>query len=208
MLLFLCIWFVLAISIGMFFIKLLKKAVIFSKVTFSLLVALIVNTEIPLLQDGGLVSYLIWAVIIGGGIFLLCLMPRVNLAFKFSCTACISYICFMLITSIITDLFEINIVPQETLDIVTKIAVLAVAGKALLDESGITNLNLFDNPILINLERLVASVMYGFTVVIIILNSTTYFTENVENIILISAIVLAFIVDIILSKTTKYRFNS
>ena len=63
--------------------KFVKYVVLFSKIAFGLLGAIVMFQLVTLVPDNAILNYLAWAAILMASVFLLGLLPRVNLAITF-----------------------------------------------------------------------------------------------------------------------------
>jgi hypothetical protein len=182
----------------------IKKAVELSKITFALFIALVLNNSNPILEGRGFISYLIWAAILIGGLFLLCMIPRLNCALEFFCSTVVSYffsemvlnVCLSIWYAILGKTYEQLLI----VEILVKVICIGISCRALFSAIALTPLNLFENPILVNLERVVASVIYGLAIFIVIVSGTYTFPAVVEYIILAVAIVTSFLIDFAFTK--------
>ena len=191
---------------GKIVIKIINKIIIFSRIAVSLLAAGLINVNFPILENGGWASYLIWFAIIVSGIFLLCLFPRVNYAFKFSCTALIGYLAFLVFLNLVVDWLHIAFIPEAYLEVFARTATLALSVGALVGAIGTTKQPPIRNFVLINLERLLASVLYGVTVVLLVCKGVTNLSIEELKILLVGIVVVPFVVDIVLTALSK-RYN-
>lgn len=176
-------------------------AVIYAKIAFALFFAWVINNTYPILENGGFLSYLIWAVIFVGGILLLSLIPRLNCAFTFGCTAFISNICVYIVAAVITGIislfsdnaFEIPFVVEVILRVICAVITLGILWGG---SCGI-GVNRFHNPIIINIERLAASFVYGIGTFAMLMNMLT--ENSNELLILFGAMAVTFVLDIFLT---------
>lgn len=157
----------ICVILGTIIYTLASSAVIFSRIAFSLLLALAFHNSYPIIQDNGLLNYFFWAGIILGIILLLSLLPRVNLALKFFCTAIISYlaveIVVSLVGSILCAVMGNQYEPSVLIEIVIKVVCTGISLYSLINEGAFSDgigLNC-SNVIAVNLERLLSAVIYG-----------------------------------------------
>ena len=96
------LWFVVAalITFGFYFIA--TRAVLFGRATFSLCIAIVLNQEHILVPGGGFLNFVAWAMIVFGCVYLLCLLPRVDIALHFSCTFVVSLVVAMAVCTLIS----------------------------------------------------------------------------------------------------------
>lgn len=171
----LAFWITVMIPIGICLLLLEGAAAILygSRVVFALLIALLVNGTHPLFESG-LLSYLAWAAIIGAGTNFLCwLMPRFNCAYYFLSTAIIPYFLVYFVISLILPailgLFNIEIEYTLWMDILSKLASLAAGVYAAYRQFEIIHVRGFSaKPVGRELDRTLASVLYGFGAALII----------------------------------------
>lgn len=175
------LWFIIITAIVIcieyyickFILWMIGSAITLSKITFSLFVALVCNSRCEIVQGGGFPSYAAWAAIMLGICFLLCLSPRINCAFRFFCTSAVSYLlvemtlaCFgTIIMTCLGKEYQLTLFSE----IVVKLVCLGFSGKALketIQESD--TMVLFQNTVFQNVERALASILYGFACWIIL----------------------------------------
>lgn len=148
-------------------------AVVASKAVFSLVVALVLHGNVRLVENGW-ANYGIWAAICLIACYVLCLMPRFNCAFQFFCTSLVSYIAVEILVAlggnIIMAFQHKEYDPNLWVEIVIK-AVTAIASAVALVEQIEKSGEGFLNPILENVERGVASVLYAVSVTILVMVS-------------------------------------
>lgn len=156
----------LALIAGILYVSglVICSAVAFSKVTFSLAVAAILNTNNPILEGGGFWSFVVWAAIVFAAVFLLCRMPRVNCGFTFFCYAIVASLVGWVVVGLACTMFS-ALAPHETVALViVRIGSLVLAAGQMFAAHEDGPKELFGNRFLINVERAIASLMYGFGV--------------------------------------------
>lgn len=143
-------------------------AVVFSRVSFSMLVALaLINTAPVLVPESGFWNYAAWCIVTMSIVFLLSVLPRSDLAMRFFCTVFMSQLIVELSVLIIADFLKKG---QEPFQI-------GIAGKLLIKAICVGISILFwvrgerkaepktTHPVLLWLDRLTGSLIYGVTAV-------------------------------------------
>ena len=178
-------------------------AINYSKIAFALFIALSVNDSYPFEAVGGLLSYLIWAAILLAAIVLLCLLPRVNCAFSFGCTLIIAYIIVGLlggaIISTVCSFFDVEYSGHPLIvELLIKAVCIIIAYGSLRGAISSADINVFSNPIIINIERLLASFVYGVAIFFLITSGIPSLPNFVDYLIFFGSIALSFAVDVML----------
>lgn len=159
---------IVGVALGALFLT-SGAAVYFSRIAFSLLLA--AGLKVDWFSSGAL-NYWVTVAMIFGVICLLSLMPRVNMAIKFFCTSFITYIVVVAICGLGISIYngiagaevEIGLV----VDIITKIVTAIVCFFGLLKQmdNGVSGIH-STNPVYVMIQRILASLVYGLTVVIL-----------------------------------------
>lgn len=187
---------------GMFFLA--TSAIIFSRVSFALAAAFVTNQNsgLILVPDNSFLSFVAWAMVYLGVLFLLASWPRIDRALKAMCTIFMSiFLIGILVLSVARifapALFQLSL----TLEIIVKtVCVLITVAGMILRPKTIAN-DSPTNPILMNLERLFASAVYGIIVffLFIPMSGSWRFSDGIYGCILIGSIVIAFLSDVFLT---------
>lgn len=164
----LIIWAVIFIPVGIaiLFIKGAAAIIYGSKVVFALLIALIVNSQHPLFENGFL-SYLAWAAMIGMGLLILSIwMPRFNCAYYFIATAVVSFfLTYFILTVLLPSIlvfFEVELEYTLWMDIVSRIACLAAGVYAAYRQFEDIDVSGFSASLIgRTIDRTLASLLYG-----------------------------------------------
>ncbi len=148
------------------FIFLSGVAVAVSRVTFSLLAGLVLHQgNIVLVPESGFLNYLAWTIIVLMVVYLLAMLPRVDLSLKFFCNILISlfmvYLVISLFGGVISSLmgkdFEITLL----LEIIIKVVCLGFSIYSLLAQNRKAAYEATTNKFFLLLERVIAALMYG-----------------------------------------------
>lgn len=174
-------------------------SIVFSRLAFAMLLA--VSTSLTIVGNGGFWNFIAWTVIFFGIIYLLSLFPRIGGAIRFFCTMFISVMVIYIAVSIVGSIasgdsdFTMHIV----LEIIIKVICTFFSFRAMMAQTESGGLFCFNNVIIVNLERLIASVIYGIAMVICIsMSQGRDIPLVVEIITLVGSTVLAFVLDIFL----------
>lgn len=195
----------IAVAIVCVVAMLCASAILFSRVAFSLAVALIMSQgEVMLVASNGFLNFVAWALVVMGIVYFLAMMPRVDMALKFLCTILLSVVivcvviqmCGGIIAAIAKTEFKFSSAYEILVKIVCCLfsAVYMVVGKKPSYDSP-------SNKLLNILERLLASVIYGVAVTFLTLS----FGGNWESSILLTLLtfvvstVAAYVADICLA---------
>lgn len=181
------------------------SAVVFSRVAFSLAAALVISQgDIMLVANNGFLNYVAWALVVMGVVYFLSTLPRVDMALKFLCTILLSVviveIAIMLLGSIIAAIAKTEFVFSTLYEILVKIVctlfslVYMIVGKKPHYDSP-------TNPIMYNLERGLASLLYGFAITFLFISvgGNWDLPILVSLLILVISTIAAFIADIYLA---------
>lgn len=181
------------------------SAILFSRVAFSLVVAFLVSQgDIMLVASSGGLNYIAWAMVVMGIVYLLSMLPRVDMALKFFCNILLSVVLIevviVLFGSIIAAVLKTEFVFSTAYEVLIKIIctlfslVYMYVGKK----------PHYDSPknfILYNLERVLASLLYGtaITFLFVSLNQNWELPILVILLLWIVGTVGAFVADIYLA---------
>lgn len=203
---------ILAMTVCAAIMKLTEKAILFSKIAFSLFLALVVNSQSPIIENGGLVSYLAWAGIFIAAGLLLCLLPRINYAFLFFCNSFLSWIIaemtLMTVCGIFFDGYEQTILTE----VIIKVICTVISAIALIQQIGKTaGIKTIKIKFLVVVERTIASVIYAvalFLLICVSVNALWEFSLLINAIIFVTLFILAFIADIYMFQQMRNYANS
>ena len=173
--------------------------VVFSRITFSAVIALTLNLNNPILEGGGFWSFAIWAAIVFAIVFLLCQMPRFNCSFTFLCYTTVAFIVGLMVVEVGTSIFTSLVKYKTAANIIVRIGSLLLAVGQMLATREESPKELFGNRFLINMERAFASLVYGFSIWFIFF-STAGLNGFVNLAIWVGGAVVAFIIDWIFNK--------
>ena len=142
-------------------------SIIYSRIAFSLLVAIVVNQS-HTITDSTFISYLIWAAIVFGIIMALSILPRPSEAIRFFCTIIISILVIdfviLMFGGIISSMMGKDFQITKLFEIVIKVVCTLMSLGAMITQMEKNYCNIFTNPILIHIERLLASLIYGVAI--------------------------------------------
>lgn len=178
------------------------SAIIFSRVAFSLAAALVVSQgDIMLVASSGFLNYVAWVLVIMGIVYALSTLPRVDMALKFLCTILLSvvliYLVIELFGGIIAAIAKTEFVFSAAYEILVKIicTIFAFVSMILFKKP---HYDTPKNPIMYNLERGLASVMYGFAITFLFasVGGNWDLSPIMALLVLIISSVAAFIADI------------
>lgn len=181
----------------------LELSVVFSKVSVAMVIAAAFNASVTLVSNG-FMNYIIWVAICIAGCFLLCRLPRIDCALEFFSKALVSYaVGLLLINILLTAILKIDLTLgwQIAVEIGVKLTVLAISAGSLYQRLMEVDITRFSNVIVVTLERLVASLLYGFACgTIAVGNLPVAVADWVSTVVLLGAIVLAFVADCVLTR--------
>lgn len=179
-------------------------AIIFSRVAFSLAVALVASQAgMTLVPGGGFLNYVAWAIVVFGIVYLLSTLPRVDMALKFLCTILLSvviiYVVVSLFGSIIAAIAKTEFAFTTLFEIIVKVICLLFSFVAMFIGKK-PHYDSPSNPIMYTLERVLASLMYGFAITFLFLSlqGNWELPILVMLLILVVSTVAAFVADIFL----------
>lgn len=198
----LCLVFIGILVYGIFraVTFLFSLSIVFSKITISLFVAVIFHSAFPILSNAT-VSYIIWTAICLGVCFLICQLPRVDCALEFFCTTLVTYVIVQVISSfVINSLLKLDLSDWGAIgvEIAIKLGVAFFSITTLLEKFNETNIRKFSNFLIVNIDRLIASVLYGFMCTALTFgNLPVVFSDAVILAVLVGSVIIMFIVDCI-----------
>lgn len=204
--LFLCLLMViLACTIAYLVILFVSSTIVYSRVAFSLLMALVTSqSDLKLVENSGFLNFVAWTFIFLGIIYLLANLPRVDQAMRFFCTIFMSvmviYIVAMIFGSIIAAIMGSEFRINALYEILIKIVCLLFALGAMLSDERSAEYNSPKNVILCHAERLLASTMYGFSATFLCwsIADNWYYSGVISVLVIIVGTVGAFFADIYL----------
>ena len=176
-----------------------SASIVFSRITFSLLFALGLESYYEFTD--GKANTFIWAAIILVVIMLLSILPRVNGALKFFCTAIISLLIIGVVTlgvgSLVGGIFGKEFLITKGMEIVINILGVLMAVGALAEENEMADFEKFSNKTVIGAEKLIASLVYGATISFACMSNygNWEFSGMVQLIIMLVGAVIAFFLD-------------
>lgn len=166
---------------------LLSSAIVFSRIAFALLCALITvqNSDIILVTGSGFLNFSAWTIVYIGIIFLLSLLPNVDISLRFFCTVFISIYVITMVVLLIGSLITGNS-PDRTFELTTtyeiliKIVCLILAFIAV--ENGRASRKYLDdaprNGLMIQVERILSSCIIGITTAFLSVSINGNWPEN------------------------------
>lgn len=207
----------LAVAFGLFVLfailgtALAGAAINFSRIAFGLFVALAISQSTALMGMTGFTNYLGWATITLIATFLLCRFPRIGSAIKFLATFFISYLAIMLgvffvmslVLTIMGQSFAFTLVYQITILVISLLLAIFSVIKEITNQDR-TDSIIFQHPVFVTFERAIASLLYGFILLVIFSMATASFFSisiPVQWIILGVFAAFAYIADAILPGT-------
>ena len=186
-------------------------AMIFSRLSFGLLVAFLLSQNNALMGMTGWSNFLAWAAIVLVITFLLCKFPRISMATQFMATLLICYLVMALCVGIVMSIITAFTGGSFSFAAGYNLTILAIsllfAGFAVLREAGnadSTNNIQLKNKVMVNIERLVASAIYGLVLMLIVvlcLNNVVAVPVAAQWGMLAGFAVAAFVIDLILPHT-------
>lgn len=198
----------IVIGLGLLVLKLASSAVIYPRIALAVVLGIALAQTTPLVNSG-LLNFLIWSVISFGGIFLLSVFPRINCALKFFCTALGSYIATEVVIALIGGFFcavlQRELVVSTAMEIIIKVICTGFSLFVLFGELGYAMTDLCvrsRNFLLVNLQRIAASLLYGavaFVMICVAFYNQWHFSDTAGLWILGGTAALTFVVDIFLT---------
>ena len=180
-------------------------AVIFSRVSFSLAAAFILSQgRMTLVASSGFLNYVAWALVVMGVVYFISTLPRVDMALKFLCTILLSvvmvYLALQLFGNIIAAIVKTKFVFSAPFEILVKVICILFAVFYMLVEKK-PHYDCPENPILYNLERALASLMYGLAIAFLCfsIEGNWNIPAAVGIFVLVAGTVAAFIADVYLA---------
>lgn len=162
----------MVLAAGAFAVFLSTCAVRFSRVTLGLAIGVILMQSSVRLADQNFLNFVAWAIIGIGGIFLLSTLPRLDRALRFVSNLVISYlvsgILLGLVVSIISAIAGKEFEIKWWLEILQKLCCLGFSVLMMLSEGKKKPFEYSNNPIVAILERAAASVLYGFSLILVL----------------------------------------
>jgi hypothetical protein len=156
-----------------------------------------------LVPGSGFLNYVAWVIVILGIVYLLSTLPRVDMALKFLCTILLSVVIIELVVSlfgnIIAAIAKTEFAFTTLFEIVVKVICLLFSFVAMLVGKK-PHYDSPSNPIMYTLERVLASLMYGFasTFLFLSLQGNWELPILVMLLILVISTVAAFVADVFL----------
>lgn len=196
----------LVIGLGKLVIFLANTAIVFSRLAMAAFAALPLTASVSLV-DHGFLNFLLWMAISFGVLFVLSMFPRVNCALKYFCTALISYLAVEIVVLLFGSFFcSIFGLPAYQPNLWMEIAIKVLCGLlsfgALGDELGTAIIGQgvrSDNFLVVNFQRLLASVVYAAVVVFLVtvsMNNLWQFSSLTTTLIFTGSAVAAFGIDL------------
>ncbi len=177
----------------------LEWSILLSKLTVSLFVAMILHAELPI-GSSGFLSYIIWAAISIAGFFLLCKLPRFDCAFEFFSKAMVALVVGMLVASFAMEQLKLesNAMWELITEIALKLTVLAASVFFTWQRFLELDFGKFSNVILVNIDRVMASILYGFSLwgVMVSHMFIAIIPDWLSDVIILTLPVIFFLVDI------------
>lgn len=203
---------VVAALMTFLFIALSGVAVAVSRVTFSLLAGLVLHqSSVTLVPQSGFLNFLAWAIIVLVVVYLLAMLPRVDLALKFFCNMLVSWFTVLLafgifgglISSMMHKPFEITVVYE----IIIKVVCLGFSIYSLLTQKRKASYEATKNKFMLLVERVFAALMYGaaLTFVCMPINNNYAIGDGWLIAILAVTTIGAFLLDLKLTKIGFYE---
>ena len=193
---------ILAFVICVLVVSIATKAVVFSKIVFSLFVALVINLHTPFPINSQFLSFCIWAAITNACCFVLCRLVRFNWAFQLFCNFTVSYVISELLSAVALSIFLDNYEPTVTSEILVKAVCLVLSIVSLLIQIKASNPRKSLNSTVIKLvDRFLASIIYGVTALIVFsvsINGLWKFSVFVDYAIFGGTTIVTFLVDLYL----------
>ncbi len=172
-------------------------AFVFSKAAISLVLAFILHSVNPL-QENQLISYGIWAAICLAVCFIICILPRTNCALDFFCRILVTWFFVKSFTTAGLGLFGIHLqgISRIIVEVGSQLVVTILSGGVLMNTLQKTNLNKFSNGLVVLLDRIISSAVYGLALSVLLISQSPLTIPgwvSVPSVIVFA--VVAFIVD-------------
>ena len=185
-------------------------SILYSRLAFSLLAALVPhNQDIFIIQGGGLANYFAWVAIILAVLFAVSLFQRVGGSIRGLCTMVTSFIAIdgvlLLVGGILSFFLKNELTISTFYEIVIKLICAYFAFGASLPQEGELSIKI-QSPILANVERLVSSVIHSFTILFFFMpmNENWVLSDFAQLLILVLGFVAAFVFDIFACKNNLF----
>ncbi len=178
----------------------LEASIILSKITVSLVVAMALHSALPL-GSSGFLSYIIWAAVSIAGLFLLCKLPRFDCAFEFFSKVIVAVVVGTLVASFALEQLKLesNAMWETITDIALRLTVLAASIYFTWQRFVEADFGKFSNVVLVNFDRVMASILYTFAVASLIMGSfvtSINFPQWLSDVIILTLPVVFFLVDL------------
>lgn len=178
----------------------LEASIILSKITVSLVVAMALHSALPL-GSSGFLSYIIWAAVSIAGLFLLCKLPRFDCAFEFFSKVIVAVVVGTLVASFALEQLKLesNAMWETITDIALRLTVLAASIYFTWQRFVEADFGKFSNVVLVNIDRVMASILYTFAVASLIMGSfvtSIKFPQWLSDVIILTLPVVFFLVDL------------
>jgi len=178
----------------------LEWSILLSKLTVSLVIALMLHSELPL-GSSGFLSYIIWAAVSIAGLFLLCKLPRFDCAFEFFSKVIVAVVVGTLVASFALEQLKLesNAMWETITDIALRLTVLAASIFFTWQRFWEVDFGKFSNVILVNIDRVMASILYAFAVASVTMGrfvTDTIFPDWLSDVIILTLPVVFFLVDL------------
>ena len=195
----------LACAVAYLVILFISSTIVYSRVAFSLLMSLVCcQSELKLVSSSGFLNFVAWTFIFLGIIYLLANLPRVDQAMRFFCTIFMSVMVIDIVAALFGGIIAAIMGSQFHLnalyEILIKIVCLLFALGAMLSDEKTAEYNAPKNVILCHGERLLASVIYGFSATFLCwsIADNWYYSGVISILVIIAGTVGAFFADIYL----------
>ncbi len=181
-------------------------AILFSRASLALMTGYFVGTQYVIIADSSFLNFVAWSMIFLGIIYLLALLPRVDISLRFCCTILISVLLITILGMIVGDLL-FNLLKKDfeataLFEIIIKIICLVLAIGAMFPENKKTIYTTNNRNMLLNLgDRILASLFYGIAVTFLALPLNAKWEMSITGAIVVLVITssVAFAVDVYLT---------
>lgn len=146
-------------------------AFVFAKATVSLVIAFILHSTTPL-NDNALISYGIWAAISLAVCFLICILPRIDCSMDFICRIAVTIFLTKALVDTLSQILglELSQTGDTIVTFATRLAVIILSGKSLLQRLQEKNLRKFKNIAVVTIDRVISSLIYGIALYLLLIN--------------------------------------
>ena len=189
---------------------LMVKAVVMARITVSLLAALALCGLFPIFGEDNLWALAVWVPVCLAGCFLLCSLPRCGRAFGVSCTLMVSYAIVHLVVLYAATLMSwvgtVYYANEAITQVVMKVLGIVVAAWISMRQPQRKARVVLKNKLMINLERVLASLIYGVTCMFLFMSgNSNAINSNAVIQIGVGVVVFlgSFVADILLTKKMK-----